>query len=77
MRSVERKVLLESLAAELPAGTIRFKSHVEGIEQSKTSPGVTDIHLRDGSMYSAQVLTTINLSIVTVYHVVAAQIIQE
>jgi hypothetical protein len=52
---VERKVLLEALAGPLPPGTIRYKSRVTSLKKSETTVGVTDIHLQDGSIYSAQV----------------------
>jgi hypothetical protein len=54
-RSVERKVLLEALAAQTPKGTIRLNSQVINIKKSKTSPIFTDLELQDGSTYSAKV----------------------
>jgi len=58
MRAVERKVLLEALAGQLPEGTIRFKSRVTSIKESDSTTGVTDIQLQDGSIYSAKVRQT-------------------
>jgi 2-polyprenyl-6-methoxyphenol hydroxylase-like FAD-dependent oxidoreductase len=55
-RSVERKVLLEALAAQTPKGTIRLNSQVINIKKSKTSPIFTDLELQDGSTYSAKVV---------------------
>lgn len=55
MRAVERKVLLEALAGQLPEGTIRFKSRVTSIHKSESTVGVTDIELQDGSIFTAKV----------------------
>jgi phytoene dehydrogenase-like protein len=55
MRCVERKVLLEALAAQIPKGTIRLNSQVTSIKKSETSPNFTDLELQDGSTYSAKV----------------------
>jgi len=52
---VERKVLLEALAAQTPKGTIQLNSQVINIKKSKTSPIFTDLELQDGSTYSAKV----------------------
>jgi 2-polyprenyl-6-methoxyphenol hydroxylase-like FAD-dependent oxidoreductase len=56
MRCVERKVLLEALAAQIPKGTIRLNSQVTSIKKSETSPNFTDLELQDGSTYSAKVV---------------------
>jgi hypothetical protein len=49
---VKRKVLLESLASELPSGTIRFSSKVVSIEKS----GYFNlVHLADGTILKAKV----------------------
>jgi 2-polyprenyl-6-methoxyphenol hydroxylase-like FAD-dependent oxidoreductase len=56
MRCVERKVLLDALAAQIPKGTIRLNSRVTSIKKSETSPNYTDLELQDGSTYSAKVV---------------------
>lgn len=56
MRGVERKVLLEALAGQLPEGTIRFNSRATSIKKSESTTGVTEIQLQDGSIYSAKVV---------------------
>ena len=55
MRVVDRKVLLEVLAGELPEGTIRFNSCVTGVKKSESRTGITEVELKDGSTYSAKV----------------------
>ncbi len=60
MRCVERKVLLEAIAGQVPQGTIRLNSRVTNIKQSETSPNVTNLELQDGSTYSAKVGLTLN-----------------
>ncbi|CAK9273288.1 unnamed protein product [Sphagnum jensenii] len=56
MHSVERKVLLEAFAGQIPQGTIRLNSQVTSIKKSETSPDVTNLELQDGSTYSAKVV---------------------
>ncbi|CAK9251732.1 unnamed protein product, partial [Sphagnum jensenii] len=56
MRCVERKVLLEAIAGQVPQGTIRLNSRVTNIKKSETSPNVTNLELEDGSTYSAKVV---------------------
>ncbi|CAM6028643.1 unnamed protein product [Sphagnum balticum] len=56
MRCVERKVLLEAIAGQVPQGTIRLNSRVTNIKKSETSPNVTNLELQDGSTYSAKVV---------------------
>jgi len=53
---VDRKVLLEVIAGELPEGTIRFNSQVTGIKKSETRTGFTKVELQDGSTYTAKVI---------------------
>jgi 2-polyprenyl-6-methoxyphenol hydroxylase-like FAD-dependent oxidoreductase len=55
MRCMERKVLLEAIAGQVPQGTIRLNSRVTNIKKSETSPNVTNLELEDGSTYSAKV----------------------
>ncbi|XP_024402826.1 monooxygenase 2 isoform X2 [Physcomitrium patens] len=56
VRAVERQVLLETFAGELPEGTIRFNSRVTGIKQSERQTGLTEVELQDGTVYSAKVI---------------------
>ncbi|KAG0569744.1 hypothetical protein KC19_6G113200 [Ceratodon purpureus] len=56
LRVVERNVLLEVLAEELPEGTIHFNSRVVRIRKSETRTGITDVELESGSTYSAKVV---------------------
>ncbi|KAM5562584.1 monooxygenase 3-like [Rosa sericea] len=53
VRCVKRKFLLETLASELPSGTIRFSSKVVSIEESGYFKLV---HLADGTILKAKVL---------------------
>ncbi|KAL9244841.1 hypothetical protein vseg_018562 [Gypsophila vaccaria] len=53
LRCVKRKVLLETLAKELPSNTIRFSSKVVSIEKSGN---FKLLHLADGSILKAKVL---------------------
>jgi len=55
-RAVERKVLMETLAEQLPQGTIRFNSRVVGIKMSENASGPSVVELHDGSTYSAKVV---------------------
>jgi hypothetical protein len=55
MRCLERKVLLEAIAGQVPEGTIRLNSRVTNIKISETSPNVTSLELEDGSTYFAKV----------------------
>jgi L-2-hydroxyglutarate oxidase LhgO len=52
---MERKVLLEAIAEQVPQGTIRLNSRVTNIKKSETSPNVTNLELEDGSTYFAKV----------------------
>ncbi|XP_057972810.1 monooxygenase 2-like [Malania oleifera] len=56
-RTVHRKALLETLAEELPANTIRFSSKISSIQ---TQPGggslLPILHLQDGTVIKAKVL---------------------
>jgi 2-polyprenyl-6-methoxyphenol hydroxylase-like FAD-dependent oxidoreductase len=61
MRCVERKVLLEAIAGQVPQGTIRLNSQVTNIKKSETSPNVTNLELKDGSTYSAKVRLILNV----------------
>lgn len=53
VRCVQRKLLLEALANELPSGTIRFSSKVVSIEESGY---FKLLHLADGTILKAKVL---------------------
>ncbi|XP_057525807.1 monooxygenase 2-like [Amaranthus tricolor] len=53
VRCVKRRVLLETLANELPSNTIRFSSKVVSIQ---TSGYLKVVHLADGSTFMAKVL---------------------
>ncbi|GMH02949.1 hypothetical protein Nepgr_004788 [Nepenthes gracilis] len=53
VRCLKRKVLLETLAKELPTGTIRFSSKVVSIEDSGS---LKLLHLVDGSILKTKVL---------------------
>ncbi|KAK4757180.1 hypothetical protein SAY87_007307 [Trapa incisa] len=52
-RCIQRKNLLETLARELPSGTIRYSSKVVSIEESGH---LKLVHLADGSILKAKVL---------------------
>ena len=52
LRCVNRKLLLEALANELPSGTIRFSSKVVSIEESSFYKLV---HLGDGTIIKTKV----------------------
>ena len=52
VRCVNRKLLLEALANELPSGTIRFSSKVVSIEESGFYKLV---HLADGTIIKTKV----------------------
>ncbi|KAG0626499.1 hypothetical protein M758_2G131400 [Ceratodon purpureus] len=56
LRAVERSVVLEALARELPEGSIRFNSRVSGIKKTEGKTGITEVELQDGSTYSAKVI---------------------
>ncbi|KAH9307449.1 hypothetical protein KI387_035360 [Taxus chinensis] len=60
IRSVQRSVLLGTLAEELPPGTIRFNSKVVSIQQTENS-SLTEIHLRDGAYIKAKVIQRQNV----------------
>ncbi|XVF45563.1 hypothetical protein PTKIN_Ptkin02bG0216100 [Pterospermum kingtungense] len=53
LRCVQRRLLLETLAKELPSGTIRFSSKVVSIEESGYFKRV---HLADGTILKTKVL---------------------
>lgn len=53
VRPVERRVLLEALANQLPPNAIRFSSKLKSIETSKNDE--TLLKLEDGSQISAKV----------------------
>ncbi|CAN0839833.1 Monooxygenase 3 [Linum grandiflorum] len=58
-RPVHRKVLLEALAAELPAESIRFSSHITSIETQQLPGGAASlavVHLKDGTTIKSKVL---------------------
>uniref|UniRef100_A0A7N0V1S3 FAD-binding domain-containing protein n=2 Tax=Kalanchoe fedtschenkoi TaxID=63787 RepID=A0A7N0V1S3_KALFE len=58
VRAVHRKVLLEALAEELPADTIRYGSKLASIDTKTTPDGSTTvlIHLQDGTTITTKVL---------------------
>ncbi|XP_048128133.1 monooxygenase 2-like isoform X2 [Rhodamnia argentea] len=53
IRCLQRRTLLETLANELPSGTIRYSSKVVSIEESGY---LKLVHLSDGSLLKAKVL---------------------
>ena len=53
IRCVRRKLLLESLAKELPSGTIRYSSNVVSIEESGF---YKLLHLADGTILKTKVI---------------------
>jgi hypothetical protein len=57
VRSVHRKVLLETLAEELPPDTIRFSSKLISIESEtlEDSSKAALLHLEDGTVMKAKV----------------------
>ncbi|XP_010260971.1 PREDICTED: uncharacterized protein LOC104599917 [Nelumbo nucifera] len=56
-RAVHRKNLLETLAEELPPGTIRFSSKLSSIEtQTFEGSSIAILHLDDGTQIKAKVL---------------------
>jgi hypothetical protein len=58
---MERKVLLEAIAGQVPQGTIRLNSRVTNTKKSEASPNVTNLELEDGSTYSAKVWLILNV----------------
>lgn len=48
-------MLMETLAEQLPQGTIRFHSRVVGIKMPENASGPSVLELHDGSTYSAKV----------------------
>ena len=54
VRAVERRVLLEILASQLPPETIRFSSKLESIQSNAN--GDTLLQLGDGTQFLAKVL---------------------
>ncbi|GAB4834998.1 hypothetical protein Ancab_033265 [Ancistrocladus abbreviatus] len=54
LRSVERKVLLQTLADQLPSNTIQFNSKLSKIEKAKT--GETLLELVNGTRLSAKIV---------------------
>ena len=54
VRAVERRILLETLANQLPPDTISYSSKLTKIEKSETSE--TLLELADGTKISAKVL---------------------
>ncbi|KDP35312.1 hypothetical protein JCGZ_09471 [Jatropha curcas] len=56
-RSVHRKALLEALAEELPADSIRFSSNFTAIEeQEQGGSSIVVVHLEDGTTIKSKVL---------------------
>eukprot|EP00262_Sarcandra_glabra_P009915 TRINITY_DN2474_c0_g1_i1.p1 TRINITY_DN2474_c0_g1~~TRINITY_DN2474_c0_g1_i1.p1 ORF type:complete len:415 (-),score=38.56 TRINITY_DN2474_c0_g1_i1:93-1337(-) len=57
VRAVHRSALLESLAEELPAGTIRFSSKLASIKKETfENSSITVLHMEDGTVIKAKVL---------------------
>ncbi|KAG6606207.1 Monooxygenase 3, partial [Cucurbita argyrosperma subsp. sororia] len=54
VRAVERRTLLETLASQLPAGTIQFSSKLEGIQ--RTDQDEVKLELVDGSQLMAKIV---------------------
>lgn len=54
VRAVERRVLLETLASQLPPETIKFSSKLKTIQSNAN--GDTQLELEDGSELLAKVL---------------------
>lgn len=52
VRCVQRKLLLEALAEELPSGTIRYSSKVVSLEESGS---LMLLHLADGTILRTKV----------------------
>jgi len=52
VRCVQRRILLEALANELPSGTIRFSSKVVNVEESGF---YKIVHLADGTILRTKV----------------------
>ncbi|GAB2291916.1 hypothetical protein Dimus_026166 [Dionaea muscipula] len=65
-RCVKRKVLLETLARDLPAGMIRFSSKVVSVEDSGY---LKLLHLADGSTIKAKVCTRIYIPLSLKYEI--------
>uniref|UniRef100_A0ACD5WDX8 Uncharacterized protein n=1 Tax=Avena sativa TaxID=4498 RepID=A0ACD5WDX8_AVESA len=55
-RCVQRNVLLETLEAELPRGTIRYSSKIVCVDDEDGDDGAKILHLADGSTLRAKVL---------------------
>jgi hypothetical protein len=55
LRAIERRILLDVLAEQLPPGTIRFNSRVKHITKVDGVQGVTRLELQDGTIYSSKV----------------------
>ncbi|KAL3611685.1 hypothetical protein D5086_002705 [Populus alba] len=57
-RAVHRKALLEALAKELPADSIRFSSKLAAIESQEQGGGasIAVVHLEDGTVIKSKVL---------------------
>lgn len=59
IRCVQRQLLLETLAKELPSGTVRYSSKVVSIEESGFYKLV---HLADGTILKTKVISLFTLS---------------
>ncbi|KAH7671245.1 Kynurenine 3-monooxygenase and related flavoprotein monooxygenases protein [Dioscorea alata] len=55
VRSVHRKVLLETLANELPPNTIKFSTNITSIKRNQ-GQDITVLHLEDGSVIKTKAL---------------------
>lgn len=58
VRAVERRTLLETLASQLPSGTIQFSSKLEAIQ--RTDQDEVKLELVDGTQLIAKVIQTSN-----------------
>ncbi|KAK6947514.1 FAD-binding domain [Dillenia turbinata] len=56
VRAVERRILLETLANQLPPDAVRFSSKLARIERRNTGEGETLLKLEDGAQLSAKVV---------------------
>ncbi|CAM6046107.1 unnamed protein product [Sphagnum compactum] len=60
LRAIERRILLDALAEQLPLGTIRFNSRVKRITKVDGVQGVTQLELQDGTVYSSKIVVGVD-----------------
>ncbi|CAK9211090.1 unnamed protein product [Sphagnum troendelagicum] len=60
LRAIERRILLDALAEQLPPGTIRFNSRVKCITKVDGVQGVTHLELQDGTIYSSKIVVGVD-----------------